>query len=277
MNLEVLAARVLTLAVAGFTTLLLLPSLARMAVRVGLTRVNYRGERIPTGLGMSFLLGTVAALAAAAVTRAFSPGSMLFMVATVFPFGFAGLIDDVLGEAGAAKGFRGHIRSLIKGEPTSGSLKLIFGGLISLSVGFLISGPSSAGLVNGLIIALSANALNLLDLRPGRAGKGFAVGLVLVGLLSGRAEALAPVMPLAAAMAAYFPYDLSGRGMMGDTGSNALGAAMGLAFVLALGASGRLIALGILVGLHLVAERWSITEIVDRVRVLRFLDRLGRV
>lgn len=277
MNLDVLAARVLTLTVAGATTFALLPSLARMARQGGLRRLNFRGEVIPTALGMSFLLGTLAALAVAAATRAFSPGIMLFLAATVTPFGFLGLIDDVLGKTIDVRGFRGHLRSLIKRKPTTGSLKLIFGGLASLAVGFWISGPSSTGLVNGLLVALSANALNLLDLRPGRAGKGFALGIILAGLFSGRADALAPVMPLAAAMAAYLPYDLAGRGMMGDTGSNALGAAMGLAFVLTLGPSGKLVALGILAGLQLFAERWSLTEVFERVRVLRFLDRLGRV
>jgi UDP-N-acetylmuramyl pentapeptide phosphotransferase/UDP-N-acetylglucosamine-1-phosphate transferase len=276
MNLDVVAARVLTLVVAGATTFALLPSVAQMARQGGLMRLNFRGEVIPTALGMSFLLGTLAALAAAAATRAFSPGIMLFLVATAVPFGFLGLMDDVLGKTADVRGFRGHLRSLFTRRPTTGSLKLIFGGLTSLAVGFWISGPSTAGLVNGLLIALSANSLNLLDLRPGRAGKGFAVGILMASLFSGRADALAPVMPLTAAMAAYLPYDLSGRGMMGDTGSNALGAAMGLGFVLALGATGKLIALGVLAGLHLFAEKWSLTKVFERIRVLRFLDRLGR-
>jgi hypothetical protein len=105
---------------------------------------------------------------------------------SVFLFGWLalGLLDDVLG-SGDRRGFRGHVQALLHGRLTTGGVKLLGGGLLALATAYAVVGgwwtwrlPAAA-----VLIALSANALNLFDLRPGRALKVFWVVLLPLLLL----------------------------------------------------------------------------------------------
>ena len=71
-------------------------------------------------------------------------------------------------------------------------------------------------------------------------------------------------------------YDLRERAMLGDTGSNVLGAVAGLWLVLALGATGEAVALGVLAVLTIYGEFRSICAIVERNPLMRRLDSIGR-
>ena len=84
--------------------------------------------------------------------------------------------------------------------------------------------------VNGAIIALFANLLNLLDVRPGRAGKVF---LLSLDPSCPQAPDPSTLLGLIWAVAGYLPWDLRRVVLMGDVGSNPLGAVPGLGFVLA--------------------------------------------
>ena len=64
--------------------------------------------------------------------------------------------------------------------------------------------------------------------------------------------------------------------MLGDTGSNALGAIAGFA-LLELGRPVRTAALAVVVLLNLASERVSFSRVIDQRRPLRWLDRLGTV
>jgi UDP-N-acetylmuramyl pentapeptide phosphotransferase/UDP-N-acetylglucosamine-1-phosphate transferase len=64
--------------------------------------------------------------------------------------------------------------------------------------------------------------------------------------------------------------------MLGDAGSNALGALLGLRSVSRLTGRGRWPAIGVLAGLNLLGERRSLGRLIERTPVLRDLDRLGR-
>ena len=117
------------------------------------------------------------------------------------------------------------------------------------------------------LVALSANSLNLLDTRPGRALKAFLAGAVLV---RGPAKAYLPIAVLLA------PYDLREMTMLGDAGSNALGAVLGFGSVGKLTARGRLLAIAALAGLTIVGETRSLGKLIERTPFLLHLDRLGR-
>ncbi len=160
-----------------------------------------------------------------------------------------GLADDLW--SGPERGFRRHLRA----GRTTGVLKLVGIPLVGLLATRKLSGA--------LLVGLGANFLNQLDTRPGRALKAYLVGCLLVG-----APARSAVFLL--------PYDLREKTMLGDAGSNALGAMLGLSSVDRLTGRSRWLAIGALAGLTLLGERRSLGELIERTPGLRTLDRLGR-
>jgi hypothetical protein len=160
-----------------------------------------------------------------------------------------GLADDLW--SGPERGFREHLGS----GRTTGVLKLVGIPLVGLLATRKVSGA--------LLVGLAANFLNQLDTRPGRALKAYLAGAVLVRAPVGIAVLL-------------LPYDLRERTMLGDAGSNALGAMLGLSSVSRLTARGRWLAIGALAGLTLLGERRSLGELIERTPGLSELDGLGR-
>jgi hypothetical protein len=150
------------------------------------------------------------------------------------------------------------------------------------SLGLALFAMSYLGLSNGrwllaaAVLVLATNVFNLLDLRPGRSTKAFV--LLGAGLTIGSTD-LGPLWSLglfaAPALVAGL-YDLRERAMLGDTGANLLGALAGLWLVLTLSGTGQLVALALLAVITLYGELRSISELVERVPVLRELDSWGR-
>jgi hypothetical protein len=128
-------------------------------------------------------------------------------------------------------------------------------------------------LVGGAVVAGSANLLNLLDLRPGRALKASVIAGVLLAT-DPRSEASAGAAVGAAA--GLLGPDLAGESMLGDTGANSAGALLGTALLQRSGRRGRLVALAVLAGLTLASERVSFTKVIVSTPGLRELDALGR-
>ncbi|MBA3717976.1 MAG: hypothetical protein H0W87_07110 [Actinobacteria bacterium] len=160
-----------------------------------------------------------------------------------------GLADDVWG--GPERGFRRHLLA----RKTTGVLKLVAIPLVGLLATRRVSGA--------ILTGLAANSLNQLDTAPGRALKAYLGAALLLDAPKGVAVLL-------------LPYDLREMGMLGDAGSNALGALLGLKSVGRLTGRGRAVAIGALAGLTLLGETVSIGALIERTPVLRELDRLGR-
>jgi len=161
-----------------------------------------------------------------------------------------GLADDLW--SGPERGFRSHLRA----GGTTGVLKLVAIPLVGLLATRKLSGA--------LLVGLAANALNQLDTKPGRALKAYL------------AAALAVDAPLRAAVL-LAPYDLREMAMLGDAGSNALGALLGLSSVERFTERGRWAAIGALAGLTLLGERRSLGALIERTPGLREFDALGRL
>ena len=87
---------------------------------------------------------------------------------------------------------------------------------------------------------------------------------------------LSPLAPVAGATAALLPGDLRERFMLGDTGANALGAALGTAVVIAAGPGTRTVVAIVLLALNLASEAVSFSRVIESVGPLRAFDRLGR-
>jgi hypothetical protein len=118
-----------------------------------------------------------------------------------------------------------------------------------------------------VLVGLAANVLNQLDTRPGRALKAFALGSLLLRGSPRRAAAAAVLLA---------PYDLREMVMLGDSGSNTLGAVLGFGSVGMLTERQRWSAIAALAGLTLLGERRSLGALIERTPVLRELDALGR-
>jgi len=273
--------------------LVLAPFLSRLLCRwLGLVKPNFRGERIPSAIGLTFVLIAVGYQALIVLfpppLPPDKPGLFndydLFYYRNsglgrpfyvVLIFGLLGFIDDRWGNRSVG-GFRGHLRSLFTGKPTTGALKLVGGGLASLwcvwpsSPEVLLHPEIQEWLkfpVGAALIALSANTVNLLDLRPGRALFGFAL------LLAPSVRAAASFWPVLCGALIEWPFDARAKGMLGDTGSNFLGALAGIAAVTALPLWGQVVMLSVLLLLNALAERYSITATIEKTPWLRWIDR----
>ena len=189
----------------------------------GPLRVNYRGRRLP-------LVGWTVALHEPVVTA-------------------IGLADDLW--SGPERGFRAHLRK----RTTTGMLKLV-----GIPVYALLRSRSLSG---ALLVALSANALNQLDTRPGRALKAYVLAAFALDAPLGLAVLL-------------LPYDLREMTMLGDAGANGLGALLGLKSVDRITGRGRWAAIAGLAGLTLLGERTSLGALIERTPGLAQFDRLGR-
>ncbi|MER5644259.1 hypothetical protein [Streptosporangium sp. NPDC002524] len=239
------------------------------------TRTNHRGEPITLLEGPALVAG---AGAAAAVVPGLPGGVRVAALLAVAGGGGLGAYDDLYG-ATSSKGFRGHLSALAKGEVTSGAVKILGIGATGLAAAAVTSRDPFDVVVNGGLIAGSANLANLFDLRPGRAVKvGLLAGapLLAAGLLKkDPVPATLAALPMGAA-AALLPEDLGERAMLGDAGANALGALLGLAAAVTLGRPGRLAVLGTVVALTAASEKVSFTKVIAGNPLLHRVDMLGR-
>jgi hypothetical protein len=219
---------------------------------------------------------------------------------------FFGWVDDRFGTKGDG-GFKGHIRSLFNGQLTTGMAKVLGIGATSLivalySYGYGLFDGSFWGLgirdvawilFSTCAIALSANLINLFDLRPARASKVYvslllqvfaiAAGTVFVvaavtGLLNpweANAETFVYLLWALGPIFAIWRYDAGERAMLGDAGANPAGALMGLYAI-----AGLWILLPVYVmlvlSLNVLSERFSFTKLIEANPVLNWLDLWGR-
>lgn len=243
-----------------------------------LQRTNYRGRRLPVAAGLAIALGVVLVQVLFALVERYGgiDGDEAARAATVLggaTIGFAliGLFDDLAGDT-TVKGFAGHLGALRHGQVTSGLVKLVWGVLFGV---LAVQGDLVDSVRGGLLIAATANVANLFDRAPGRVVKVSLVGGVVAVAFGGLGWALTgPLVVLGAGLAMLWP-DLREQCMLGDTGANVLGAAVGWAFVVALGAPGEWVALVVMVLLNLASERVSFSRVIDAVAPLRWFDRLG--
>jgi UDP-GlcNAc:undecaprenyl-phosphate GlcNAc-1-phosphate transferase len=264
---------------------LLVPPWLRDMLRSGLARANYARRQVAFPSGAVLMAVSLIALAPLAVLddRAdldlLDPGLRQWL-AYVIGVAMLGLLDDALGGGvaeQAQRGWRGHARAVAAGRFSTGAIKAV--GALALAA-YAVSGRGREGLdyvADLALLLLATNLFNLLDLRPGRVEKVFAAllaGLCLGAWTDQPLELLGIFLGPVAIGAAF---TLRERAMLGDTGSNLVGALAGISLLVTLGDTGRLVALAIVVVLTIYGEFRSISAAIDRVPPLRWLDSLGRV
>src|SRR3954447_14679165 len=266
-------------------SLFLVPAGARGLRDAGLVRENYRGALLAFPLGAVLATAALVALAPLAFLNdrgdldLLEPGLRQWLP-YLLGIAFLGFLDDSLGRgeaAAAPRGWRGHWAALRSGSLSTGAIKAV--GALALAA-YVVSGrglESFRYLADVALLILTTNLFNLVDLRPGRAEK--ALVLLGIGLCLGAWTAqpiellgvfLGPVLVGAL-------FTLREKAMLGDTGSNLVGAIGGVWLLTTLDETGRLIALAVVAAITLYGEYRSISQLIERVPPLRLLDSLGRV
>lgn len=257
-------------------TYAIIPMFKNLLINNNVVRPNYKGDNIPVSMGIVFLpMIIINSTILLFATHEYHNLLYLFMyIFGIISMFFAGILDDILGNRDVS-GLKGHFKSLLNGSLTTGGFKALFGGFIGIVISIGVSKSITDIIINTLIIALSTNLMNLLDLRPGRAIKVYI--LIMVGIfitLTGYIKLL-PMLILPNVLA-YFNYDLKAKAMMGDTGSNVLGISIGILFVMGYSLQVRIAWLVFLVFIHILTEKYSLTKIIENNKVLNYIDKLGR-
>lgn len=272
--------------VVGVLSVRLLVGAAREMLRAPvIARTNHRGRPVATAMGVLAVFAVVLVEAGRSLFSAFGVGDdvstsprLLVLVACV-GFGLLGLVDDVLGTQ-ADQGFRGHLGALARGRVTTGLLKIVGG--CALAVVVVRASPAGAGasgarvVADALLVALAANLTNLFDRAPGRAIKVGLLAWIPIALIARNDAVGVAVAPVVGAFAGLLGDDLREHLMLGDAGSNVIGAVLGLATVIECAPATRTVVLIVLAALTLASEFVSFSRVIGAVPVLRGLDDLGR-
>lgn len=261
---------------------LLWPALRPTLAQPLFERENYRGHRLPVAAGLVVVLATLGVAGGWLVVLSnwdreravLLPGLVATTVAGL-GFGLLGLLDDLAG-SGASRGFGGHLRALAAGQLTTGIVKLIGGAVVAV-VAVAAVGADGPGplLARAAVVALAANLGNLFDRAPGRVEKVTLVGFAVATVALRDDVALAgPAIAVGGGLALLVP-DLRERCMLGDTGANVLGAAVGLAIAVSVSTVTAVVVAALLAALNLASEWVSFSRVIDRAAPLRWVDRLG--
>lgn len=242
-------------------------------------RENYRGTRLPVSIGTAIVPAALVALIPITLLARLTsadvfPVDLSIVIAFVPGVALLGLIDDLL--AGEQRGVRGHARALLSGGLSTGLLKALGTLGIALLVASSLPGSDGDFLIATGVLVLAVNAFNLLDLRPGRSVK----ALALLGIgLTASTQLIEPLWALGIFIGPVLVvgfYDLREKAMLGDSGSNVIGAMAGVWIVLALEPSEQLIALIILAVINVAGEFLSLSKVIEKLPVLKQVDSLGR-
>lgn len=257
-------------------TLTSVSMISKMLEKSDMIRANYKGDMIPVGLGLVFI-PTLIINSVILIYSNIVPEKIIMIYMLLFAsisMSFVGIIDDSLGNRGVT-GLLGHFKALFKGTLTTGAFKALLGGFVGLTIAVTISKSIPNIIVATLVVALSTNMMNLFDLRPGRAIKVYTLLAIIIFIASAKfqREVMMLILP---AVLAYFYFDLRALTMMGDAGSNVLGVSLGVFIVSSFGLAVQVVCLILLVLIHILTEKFSLTKIIENNKFLNYLDRLGR-
>ena len=260
------------------------PWLADM-LRAGLARTNYAGREVAFPAGAPLIACSLIALAPLAVLDDRADLDLLDpelrrWIVYVLGVALLGLLDDALGRGHADdtdRGWRGHAAAVLAGRFSTGAIKAV--GALALAA-YATSGLGRQGIdyvADLALLLLATNLFNLLDLRPGRVEKVFVALLAGLCLGAWTAQPLELLGIFIGPVLVVGVFTLRERAMLGDTGSNLVGALAGVAMLVTLGGTGRWIALALVASLTIFGEFRSISKTVESIPPLRWIDSLGRV
>ena len=231
-------------------------------------RANYRDRQVSLLLGPAVGVGALAGLAGAV------PATRRAAFLAVAGAAIIGGYDDLYGDQ-HARGLGGHARALRSGRVTTGMVKLVtLTGTAAVAATIRYRKPVDIA-IGTVLVAGGANLVNLFDLRPGRALK-VTVATAAVLSRAGSRETRAVAAVAAGAALAALPADLGEQAMLGDCGAGTLGALLGWAAGMSGPRARRAVLAAGVVALTVASERVSFSDVIERNRTLRTLDRVGR-
>jgi len=249
---------------------LLLPYFFDLLTHDKALKKNWHGKLIPGTAGVVFpvIISLVSLpLAAAGPVKT----EFLIYLYAIFATAMLGLLDDIIGDSGP-KGLKGHLGYLWRNKRIStGLVKAVGSGIITLWVVLYIKSVNI--IIDWLLLLLTINLINLLDLRPGRALKATIIIFLFALLLPLQDYRLLTIT--AGVIMAYIRFDLRGLVMLGDSGSNTLGMIAGLVLLQA-GAVVKTVLVILLVLVHAVSEKYSFSKIIEGNTWLKKIDEWGR-
>lgn len=249
-----------------------------------ITASNYKGKLIPIGMGLYLWIMFLLFFVFIQLSDKFAWLPVLddlellytYMVALTV-IAFLGWLDDTIGNT-EVKGWAAHWTYWRKhGIITTGLCKAGGTCILTLWVVVQIFSSITLAILQFAVIILMTNALNLLDLRPGRALKFYFIWTPLLIIFGTLQQISIFVLPLLLAAAILLPMDLKARAMMGDTGSNLLGFSLGFCLAWTAPLWVLITVVAMLIWLHWLAARGSITAMLQKQQLLNWLDHIGRV
>ncbi|TXK83483.1 hypothetical protein [Paenibacillus sp. N3.4] len=236
----VIIGSILDLIVLGALGRWMLPHVQRFLEAHGQVEPNYKGVSIPRGMGiMLSMLVWLQELFLTLISKAFDllhtaqwssffhsieANFRVYTLAATFIF-LLGWTDDLMGSK-VVKGFKGHMRYCKEnGTLSMGAVKAI--GTLGTAAWLVAVGrqeqtPIWQMGVGLILVTLSTNTMNLLDVRPGRSLKvflGVSSAVFVYGCLVSGIASLFPMIPVCMGGLVLYGTDLKAKGMLGDAGA----------------------------------------------------------
>jgi UDP-GlcNAc:undecaprenyl-phosphate/decaprenyl-phosphate GlcNAc-1-phosphate transferase len=192
-----------------------------------------------------------------------------------------GWTDDLIGSK-SVKGLRGHFRFWRETRTISMGVVKAVGTLSAAAMVIIVTRNGKIPIwemgIELLLVTLMTNAMNLLDVRPGRSLKVYLLAALAVLLGFGLKEMndLFPMVPVIVGGLLLYRHDVQAKGMLGDAGANLLGFTLGYGLIMVAPLALKIFMLVGLIFTHQQAETSSLTRIIEQNRILNWLDQLGR-
>jgi len=239
---------------------------------IGLIQKNYKGQLVPAGAGIIFVIGGIVVWIILMPTTFIGDIILEKLVFLTTITGSAGLLDDMQGTK-KFRGFNGHLNGILNGVITTGLLKAISIFAASFIV-IYTSGIKQYIIIDVGILVLMSHFHNLLDLRPGRTIKFFLLYVIII--IFAQPFFAISLMPLLVIMVFYSYFDLKAKVMLGDTGSYTLGIVLGFLTVKIFSYKYKVYIFIFLIIMTLLSEKYSFSSYINKNRILNWLDMLGR-